>query len=464
VASDNPAAMPGLARKLPHYGKYSYLGFEGDEPQNILKGQWPVGASPLSAALAQGPLPPLRLPGREPLAELPPAFSAERMMKDVTRLSDPALEGRGLGSAGLESAAAYIAGRFREAGLEPAGEPDQGYFRTWTARAGEPQREMELRNVVGVIPGARREWAGQSVVVGAHYDHLGRGWPDARAGHAGEIHPGADDNASGVAVLLELARVLAEGPPPPRSVVFAAFTGEEAGRLGSRHYVENAASHPASDALAMLNLDTVGRLGEGPLYVLGAESAREWPHILRGAGHVAGVQVRPVAEPLDASDQVSFIEAGIPAVQLFGGPHPDYHRPSDTAGKIDAAGLVRVAAVAREAIDYLAARDGPLTGTGASAASGTSAGKAPRRAALGTVPDFGWTGEGVRLSGVNPASPAEAAGLREGDVLVAVDNRPVDGLRDYADALRELAPGDEVEIRFLRGGEARTARTRTVER
>ncbi|MGD2082141.1 MAG: M20/M25/M40 family metallo-hydrolase, partial [Chromatiales bacterium] len=466
LGAENAAAMPGLARKLPHYGKYSYLGFTGDEPENVLKGQWPVTRSPLSVVLADGAVPTLRLPERKPLAELPPAFSARRMMEHVRRLADPALEGRGLGSPGLEGAAEYIARRFREAGLEPAGDPAGGYYRSWQARGGNPDREMQLRNLVGVIPGTRPELSSQSLVVGAHYDHLGRGWPDARAGNSGKVHPGADDNASGIAVLLELARVLADGPPPERAIVFVAFTGEEADRRGSRRYVADAGAHPAREAIAMLNLDTVGRLGDGPLYALGAESAREWPHILKGAGQAAGVQVEPVTEPLDSSDQVSFIEAGIPAVQLFGGAHADYHRPSDTPDRVDADGLVRVAAVAREAIDYLAGRDVPLTAADADRQPPGRGGgaKAARRAALGTVPDFAYSGEGVRLSGVNPDSPAQAAGLREGDVLVAVNGRPVGTLGAYADVLRGLDPGDPVEIRFLRGGESHTAGTRAVER
>jgi aminopeptidase N len=462
IAADNLAAMPGLARKLPHYGKYSYLGFAGDEPTNMLKGQWPVTASPLSKVLVDGPLPPLSLAPRKPLAELPPAFSADRMMGDLRRLANPALEGRGLGTPGLEAAAKLVAEGFREAGLEPAGDPGRGYFQTWQVRAGDPERVMTLHNLVGAIRGSDPEDG--VLVVGAHYDHLGRGWPDVRAGNAGQVHPGADDNASGTAVLLELARVLAAGPQPYRSIVFVAFSGEEAGRLGSRHYLQAESALPARRAVGMLNLDTVGRLGDGPLYALGSESARQWPHILRGAGYVTGARVEPVTEPLDASDQVSFIEAGIPAVQLFSGAHGDYHRPSDTASKVDARGLTRVAAVAREVIDYLAGREGRLTPAGAAPQRPAGEAKPARRAALGTVPDFAYAGDGVRLSGVTPGSAAEAAGLRKGDILVAVNGHPLDSLSQYADLLRRLAPGDAVQVRFTRGGELRIIDTHVMQR
>jgi acetylornithine deacetylase/succinyl-diaminopimelate desuccinylase-like protein len=464
IAADDPAVIPTLGRKLPHYGKYSYLAFAGAEARNVLKGQWPVTGSTLTTVLADPAGAGLVLEEREPLAELPPAFSAARMLEDIRRLADPALQGRGLGSAGLDSAADDIAEAFRKAGLEPGGDPGNGHFQTWRARAGEPERLLRLRNVVGVLPGGDPQHAGEVVVVGAHYDHLGLGWPDVRDGNAGKVHPGADDNASGVAVLLELARVLKDGPAPDRSIVFVAFTGEEANRLGSRHYLQAVGDEGAGAMVGMLNLDTVGRLGDGPLYAIGAGSAREWAHILRGAGYLSGVTVTVVEEPLDSSDQVSFIEAGIPAVQLFSGAHADYHRPSDTLDSIDPSGLVGVASVARHTIDHLAGRDGRLTAAVAGSAAVTAEHRTARRAALGTVPDFAYRGEGVRLAGVNPGSPAESAGLREGDVLTAVNGTIVQTLGGYADFLRRLDPGDPVEIRYVRNGEARTVDTRAVKR
>ena len=234
--------------------------------------------------------------------------------------------------------------------------------------------------------------------------------------------------------------------------------------MGSRHYAQSAIANPATNPIGMLNLDTVGRLGKDPLYALGVGSAREWVHILRGAGYVTGVQVQAIDEPLDASDQTSFIDAGIPAVQLFTGAHADYHRPSDTVDKIDADGMARVAAVAREAIAYLAGPDARLTRTDGGASATAAREHSTRRAALGTVPDFAYFGEGVRLSGVNPSSPADQAGLRRGDVLIAVNGQEVTTLREYADVLRGLAPGDAVEVRYLREGQTRTVRTHVVER
>lgn len=469
VAVDNLQAMPGLARKLPHYGKYSYLGFRGDEPTNVAKGQWPVLHSPMSVSLsrdAHAP-PAAQQPGLAPrraLIEQPPVFSAERMMRDIRRLADPALEGRGLGTPGLERAAEYIAAEFRAAGLQPAGHPAGSFYQSWTADIGGGRGTLALRNVIGAIPGTKPEWSGQSVVVGAHYDHLGLGWPNGRRGNEGKVHPGADDNASGIAVMLELARLLANQPAPERSIIFAAFTGEESGKLGSKRFVEQANAYPTEGIMGMINLDTVGRLGERELLILGSASAREWVHIFRGAGFVTGVPVTSVEEALDASDQTSFIDAEVPAVQLFAGAHGDYHRPSDTADKIDAAGLVKIAAVLKEAVEYLAARPDALTAQGHRRQTQKAPPAQGRKVVLGTVPDFTYVGEGVRISAVSAQSPAARAGLREGDVIVAVNDHRVAGLRGYANILRDLDPGDPVTVAIIRDGETLAITTRVVAR
>ncbi|HXV20767.1 MAG TPA: M20/M25/M40 family metallo-hydrolase, partial [Desulfuromonadales bacterium] len=461
IAADPAGALPGLARKLPHYHKYSYLGFAGEEPANVAKGRWPVLASPLTVFLPGPDGKPARaelgkLARRLPLAELPPVFSEARMLSDARYLASAELAGRGFGEPGAERAAEHIAEQFRQSGLEPAGDVPGSYFQQWEAKGGDPERSVRLRNVVGVLPGSEPKLAGQSVVVGAHYDHLGRGWPGGRREDLGQVHFGADDNASGVAVLLELARVLAPGPPPERSIVFAAFAGEEAGRLGSRHYVTAMKRFPAAKAIGMLNLDTVGRLGKGKLFVLGGASAMEWPHIFRGAGFLTGVEIEMAVMEIAASDQASFHEAGVPAVQLFSGPHLDYHRPTDTAEKLDPAGLARVAAVAKEAVEYLAGRPEPLT----SALAGGSASAAPRapgarKVSFGIVPDFAFKGEGVRLAGTAPGSPAAKAGLREGDVLVRLGGDVVVDLRGFSGILERLAPGQKVEAVYRRDGEER---------
>ena len=444
-------AIPGLARKLPHYTRYSYLGFRGAEPENMAKGMWQPLSSPLVRNLSDGKMPELALPARTPLAELPPAYDAQGLKRTVAALSNPSLEGRGLGSEGLEEATSLVESRLASASLTAAG--DDGFRQKWQWTGGEPKREMDLVNLVAEIPGRDPKFANEPVLVLAHLDHLGRGWPDVRGGNEGEVHPGADDNASGVAVLLELAAAMAAEPPRPRPIVFAVVTGEEAGLLGSRHLLQSMT--PQTKPFACVNLDTVGRLADGKLFVLNADTAREWRFIFMGVGYTTGAPVAVVSEPLDASDQVACIEVGVPAIQLFTGPTPDYHRPSDTVDTIDADGMVVVAEAAHEAIGYLAERTDPMTVTIASGAQESAAPpvRTPRRASLGTMPDFAFEGAGVRVQQVMPGSAAETSGIMTGDVIIAVDGEAVTDLRSFSGLLKARAPGDAVEVTVLRGDE-----------
>ena len=471
LAAEQPAALPGLGRKLPHYGRYSYLAFSGEAPDNVLKGQWPVTGSPMSVRLAQdddgAAIPPLstRLPPRAALVPAAEVFSTTRMQQDIAFLADERLAGRGLGTPQLDRAADYIAEQFQAAGLRPGGDGDEDYFQTWQATPDNSADPVTLKNVIAILPGTDPERAGESLVIGAHYDHLGRGESGAHAGDEGRIHPGADDNASGIAVMLELARELAD-KPPARSIVFVAFSGEESGRLGSRHYVQHSGAYPVGKTIAMVNLDTVGRLGQRPLTVFGSGTAREWVHIFRGAGYVSGVPIRDVADDFGSSDQTSFIEAGVPAVQLFSGVHQDYHRPGDTADKIDLPGLVKTAKVLKETVDYLAERPEALHST----LGGEQALTEPTGQRKGTARQsrhgtgLCLRGDGVRITEVQADTPAAQAGLRKEDIIVAVNDEPVHTLRDYAQALRGLSPGDEIRIRFRRDGSEQTVTTRVVER
>ncbi len=454
VTIHDQAAVAGLARKLPHYGKYSYLGFTGDEPTNVLKGQWPAVGSPLVADLTEAPGDLPQLDERPALAVLAPVFNATRMQTDVQALAGEGTLGRGIGTAGLDAAAEYIADQMRAAGLEPAGD-DGSYFQTFTM-PGEDGENVTVRNVLGVIPGTDADREQESVVVSAHYDHLGLGGPDVREGNQGKVHFGADDNASGVAVMLELARTLGKSLAPSRSVVFAAFTAEESGLLGAMHYVKDASRYPANKAIGVLNIDTVGRLGDNKLLVLGSGSAREWKFIFMGASHVTGVQTELPTQSLDASDQVAFIEAGVPGVQFFSGASPDYHKPTDTADKLDFNGMVKVASIVREGIEYLAERPEPMSFQGAAAPGRpAAAGTNQRRVSTGLVPDFLHSGAGVAISEVGAGTAAERAGLSSGDVIVKIDDKEIADLRSYSEMLKQFQPGDVIKIGFTRDGQER---------
>ena len=463
ITVDPEAAFDGVQRKLPHYGKYSYLAFEGDEPANVVKGEWSATDSPMRIDLRPAdrrsqPLPAVELPRRAPLAELPPLFSAQRMVETIQWLANPEREGRGLGSDELEQTAEYIADQFAQIGLKPAGD-NGGFYQTFTVQTGPDGGPHDLHNIVGYIPGSNPKFADQAVVISAHYDHLGHGWPDQRAqAEPGAVYPGADDNASGVAVLLELARAYANGPPPPRSLVFLALSGEEAGLLGSQYYVEHPTPVPLNGIIGVVNMDTVGRLGEHPVSVLGTESATEWPHVFRGVGFTTGINIAVIPGAAASSDQQSFINKGVPGVQIFSGSNLDYHRPSDTPDKIDPAGLVKIATVVKEAVTYLAEREEPLTVTGAGRKTGVieqtrkSAAGNRRRVSTGTVPDMAYQGAGVRVDMVVPGSPADKAGLQAGDVITSIDGAEVADLAAFSELLKGFAPGDHMKVVAQRDG------------
>jgi hypothetical protein len=318
-----------------------------------------------------------------------------------------------------------------------------------------------MKNIVGVIPGIKPEWSSQSVVIGAHYDHSGT---SVAANGKEQIYHGADDNASGVSIIMELAHVLSKTLTPDRSVIFIAFTGEESGRKGSKHYVTHQQRYPADQIMGMLNIDTVGRLDKNKLLILGSGSAKEWGHIFKGASHMTGIGIEMISDELDSSDHKSFQEAGIPAVQFFSGPHLDYHKPTDTADKINAGGLAKVASVAKEVIEYLASRQEPLTATITTERNIEPEPQKERKVSFGIIPDFGPSDEGCRISGVVQGSPAEKAGLREGDIIIKINTNPVRKLKDLSDILKSLLPGDKVFISFLREGKEMTAETELKKR
>lgn len=458
LSSDSKDAVLGLARKLPHYGKYSYLVFEGTEPTNIAKGEWEAVNSPLMAkvTLANETAPAsifTNLPRQKALATLAPVFSAERMMKTVQYLASDELAGRAPGSEGINKASNFIVDKFKSAGLQP-GSDDGSYFQTWDEVVDANGNKAPVKNIIGIIPGTNPDLKDESVIVCAHYDHLGLGWPGVNKGNEGKIHPGADDNASGVSTMLELADLLGTTLKPQRTVVFVAFTSEESGLRGSKYYVNNMKRFPAKKAIGVLNFDTVGRLFAKKLYVLSSNSAREWRFIFMGASYVTGVESEMVTQDLDASDQRSFIDIGVPGVQFFAGANEGYHKPTDTADKIDAAGLVKVATFAREGILYLTDRLEPLAFQGQVSAEPKKP-QAPageRRVSTGSVPDFAFSGQGVRIADLSLDSPAAKAGLQKGDVITKLGKYNVVNLRDYSDALKNFQPGDKVELIYQRDG------------
>lgn len=455
VTVHSDAAVAGLARKLPHYGKYSYLAFTNDAPDNSAKGEWPAVGSPLVAILDADTPSSAKLAPRPALAELAPVFDSKEMMAHVAHLASPALAGRGVGTEGLNAAATYIAETLAGYGLQPAG--DNGDWYQAFEVDGPDGEKVMVKNVVGVIPGKAANLIEQSVVVTAHYDHLGRGWPGVREAFAGQVHPGADDNASGVSVLLELAKSMAK-TSPDRAIVFVATTAEESGLLGARHYVKAMKAYPVSKAIGNLNLDTVGRAAEKFL-VFGGTSATEWRFIFLGITAVTGIQTELVMQAVNASDHTAFAEVGVPSIHLFGSAHGDYHRPGDTAERIDPASLVKAASISKEVVEYLSTRPEPLTSTLGSGQQAAAPAQSERRAgggrrvSTGSMPDFTYAGKGVKITSVAEGSAGAAAGLKAGDIITGFGGAPVSDLRAYTTELGKYAPGDAVSVMVTRDGE-----------
>jgi len=385
--------------------------------------------------------------------------AAKRALTDVKVLSADELGGRLTGTAGADSAAAYIARRFAQVGLQPA---TGGWFQPFIVSKDAPAAqhamlgELHGTNVIGLIPGRDPALRNETVIVGAHYDHLGLGGfgaldaPDS----TGQVHNGADDNASGTAALLAIAERI-HAAPPARTVIFIAFSGEELGLLGSDAYVKHPL-YPLSVTEAMINLDMVGRLTNDKLIVYGTGTATEFPALLDSLNWYAKFDLRPQPEGYGPSDQTSFYAAGIPVLHLFTDLHADYHRSTDDWDKINAKGLVRVADFAAGIVTALGNRPSRLTFVDVPppAPKGGVAVTSGYGAYLGTIPDMA-SGEagGVRIQGVTKGSPAEVGGLQGGDLIVKIGTYDTPDLQEMTGALRAYRPGDKVVIVVLRNGQ-----------
>jgi len=306
--------------------------------------------------------------------------------------------------------------------------------------------EVRAANVIGVLPGTDPALAAEAVVIGAHYDHLGRA--------DGVVYPGADDNASGTAVVLGLARAFAAAGGTDRTLIFALFGAEELGLIGSRHYVSRPAL-PLERTVAMVNFDMVGRLQGRVLSIGGGDSGSRFRTLVSDAAQPEGVALEINGSPYGPSDHSRFYAAGVPVLFFYTGGHSDYHKPSDTADKLDAAGMARVAAVGARVVDRLASDARPVYAQVARPARRQGQGGGVAGGALLGVVALPRPGnDGLRLSGVMPGTGAERAGLREGDVIVRFAGTAVDGLEELRTLIRDRKPGDSVSVLYLRNGEA----------
>ena len=415
------------------------------------------------------------------------------LRRDIDYLASDALEGRLTGTAGNDSAAAYIARRYELLGLGIAGdtsgrdcipvgtlarslEKQTGSQVALTAKHGNAcpapymqpfvarsvaaahaglDTALSTQNVVALIPGTDPELRDQYVVIGAHFDHLGRSpFNSMDPGAGAAIRHGADDNASGTAAVMELARLFAR-QPARRSMIFANFSGEELGLLGSQYFVQHSPV-PLDSVDAMLNFDMVGRMRDNKLIVYGVATATELSAIVDSANVAPELAVTALGDGYGPSDQSSFYAEGIPVLHFFTDLHEDYHRATDVASKVDVADEARVVNFAERIARAIADRPARLTYVRSAPPPTMSMGDG-HGAYFGSVPDMSAADVvGVRLMGVTPGSPADRAGVRKGDIVVEFGGVAVKDLYEYTDALRAHKPGDVVKVVVEREGKRLT--------
>ena len=320
----------------------------------------------------------------------------------------------------------------------------------------------EARNVVALIPGTHPTLRDEVIIVGAHYDHLGFGGEGSLSPDSREVHNGADDNASGGAALIEIARTIIAGKSLDRTALFIAFTGEEKGLWGSGHFVRDP-TVDLSNSVGMLNLDMVGRMDGDALTIFGFGTAQEWDQVVDEANLDLDqpLDISKAPDGYGPSDHSSFYGEGIPVLHLFTGTHEDYHRPSDDWQLINSSGLDRVVALTAGIVKQLAEGGSnsvtltpiqqPAPSQTPSPSSSSTSGYGS--AYLGTIPDMTPNDRGLRLTGVREGSPADQGGLRAGDVVVEFDGTAIGDIYAYTYALQAKKPGDEVTIIVQRGEE-----------
>lgn len=392
----------------------------------------------------------------------------DQLRADITHLAGPALEGRGTGTSGDDSAAVFIARRYNALRLTSIAQPSRAtcakggvtgqaecFVLPYTASVpmrNSPPRQLATQNVVAMIPG-RGPKADEYVILGAHFDHLGRDSANARDPEKGHVvHPGADDNGSGTVTVMEVARRIARHPAN-RSILIVNFSGEELGLLGSSEF---AANLPVSKekVQAMVNLDMVGRLRNDKLIVYGVQTATEMKAIVDSANIEPKLVLSAVGDGEGPSDHAAFYRKDLPVLHLFTDLHDDYHTANDLPDRLNFDGMVRVADYTERLVRALADRPGRLTFQRVqTAGANRPSSRAGSGVYLGTVPDMA-AGDvkGMPLSGVRPGSPADLGGLKAGDVIIRLAEKEITNIYDYTDALGAHKPGDVVEIVVKRAG------------
>ncbi len=383
-------------------------------------------------------------------------ISVDRLKKDVTYLASDKLKGRGTSSKGEQKAAKYIAAEFKKAGLQPKG--TDGYYYPFTFKSStNPHdtstanlKERKGKNVVGYLDNGAK----YTVVIGAHYDHLGLGHDrnSTDANGKGKIHNGADDNASGTAGVMELARYYAgNNRKEAFNFLFICFSGEELGLMGSKKFCEKP-TIDLSTVNYMINMDMVGRLNDSTkaLMIYGVGTAPDWIPIISSMRTI--FRIKTDSAGVGPSDQTSFYLKNVPVLHFFTGQHSDYHKPSDDVDKVNFEGekaileyitLVIEKTESLDKLQFLQTRNPDM-------------GKPRYKVTMGIMPDYAFEGPGVKIDGVTDDRPAAKAGMQQGDVLIEMDGNPVNNMKDYMAELGKRNKGDTIPVKVKRGNEVIT--------
>jgi len=311
----------------------------------------------------------------------------------------------------------------------------------------------ETNNVIGFIEGNDEKLKNEVIVIGAHYDHLGMGGRGSLStSKVPEVHNGADDNGSGTSGLLELAEYFARHRNElKRSILFIAFSGEELGLLGSRHFVENP-TIPLNQIVAMINMDMIGRLNEKKaLTVYGTGTSPKWKDLLTKLNQDSIFSLNFIDAGFGPSDHSSFYAKDIPVLFFFTGTHQDYHKPSDDIDKINFTGMKKVLDYIKNVVYDLSTNSEKIEFTKVQGDTQRNR-RMNIRVYVGTIPDYSEQVEGFKIAGVNDGSPAEKAGLKAGDIIIRFGSKTVRNIYDYMYAMQGYKPGDEVEVVVLREG------------
>ena len=390
------------------------------------------------------------------------AQNQDDMRRTVEYLASQELGGRYPATAGDTLASEYIAGKLRGLRLKPIvkGKKKKGYYHDFTYGKEVPRT---THNIIAVLPGKDRHLKDEFIVVGSHYDHLGMGGQGSgsRRPDTLGVHPGADDNASGDAVVLQLARYFKKARPA-RSIIFAFFGAEEQGIVGSKAFVEwmrqedhRRINLPDSlkGIVAMVNLDMVGRMRDNALSVSGTGTSTEFKALAESTAERTDLTISCTPDGYGPSDQASFVAADIPVLYLTTGGHMEYHTPDDVPSTLDYDGMQRTLAFARELVSELAGMPGKPDFINVPGSNTMS--HAKFKVTLGLMPDVtgASTVPGVRADIVVAGKPAHAAGMRSGDIIQEIDGKPLKDINEYMECLSELKAGTTIPVKVLRGGE-----------